>query len=630
MPVDTAALLVDLLRQTQLLSPTQLEAVAQDLARRFPDPKALARELLNRAWLTPYQANQLLQGASANLVLGPYAILERLGENTLGQVFKARHHLMNRLVSLTIVREELLSQPQAVERFYQEIQTASQLSDPHIVHPYDAGPIGRSHFFAQEYVDGIDLERLVQQSGPLTIATASGFICQTAMALQHSWERGLLHHDLRPANLLVSRLAGSSGTISITARTPLPSSDQLKQGTIKVSGLGLTLLQPRLRSTAAIDGCAAANADYVAPEQAQGQPLDVRSNLYSLGCVFYYLTAGQAPYAGSSSSVKLRQHQTEDPKPLAERRPDLPPHLDQMIRKLMAKQPEDRYQTPQELIAVLSPTLAARLSLHSATVGTAPAPARTIPADSPSLARRWRWPLLVAGAVGLLACLASLIWLVAARSNRSATDESGQTPGPAGAPLARYVKKASREETALATLKQNGYPTLEGKWYYIGPFENHEKKGFAAEYPPEKEIDLGKSYPGKGNKPVGWKELPNFRLGQLYDIKQAINQNDAVVYLFHEFRATQACSLEVGLGSDDTLSVWLNGRQLLAKDVYRGAAPDQDIVMLPVQPGSNQLLLKVCQGTGDWKFYVWPRWPEHLDKNFGSSLQRDFPARGAR
>jgi len=625
MPVATSALLVDLLRQTQLLSPTQLEAVAQDLARRIPEPKALAKELLERAWLTPYQANQLLQGASANLVLGPYAILERLGENALGQVFKARHHLMNRLVTLTIVREELLSQPQAVERFYQEIQAASQLSDPHIVHPYDAGPIGRSHFFAQEYVDGIDLERLVQQSGPLTIATASAFICQTAIALQHAYERGLLHHDLRPANLLVSRLAGSSGSISITAKTPLPSSDQLKQGTIKVSNLGLTLLQPRLRSTAAVDGSEAANADYIAPEQAQGQPLDVRSNLYSLGCIFYYLTAGQAPYAGSNSSVKLRQHQVEAARPLTEHRPDLPSYLYEMVRRLMAKRPEERYQTPQELVGVLSPTLAARLSLHlppPATV-TPPAPA----AAAPSQARRLRWPLIAAGALGLLVGLALLIWLVVARVNSATGDESGQSPLPAGATLSRYVKKATREETILETLKQNGYPALEGKWYYIGPFENHEKKGFAAEYPPEKELDLGKSYTGKGNQAVGWKELPRFQLGQLYDIKQAIHQDHAVVYLCHEFQATQACSLEVGLGSDDTLSVWLNGKQLLAKDVYRGAAPDQDLVVLPVQPGSNQLLLKVCQGTGDWRFYVWPRWPDHLEKNFKSSLQRDFPIR---
>ncbi|MBL8794219.1 MAG: serine/threonine protein kinase [Planctomycetia bacterium] len=624
MPVDTAATLLDLLRQTQLLTASQLDAVEQELLRRFPDPKALARELVQRDWLTPYQANQLLQGAAGNLVLGPYGILERLGENALGQVFKARHQLMNRLVTLTIVREELLSQPQAVERFYQEIQAASQLSEPHIVHPYDAGPIGRSHFFAQEFVDGIDLERLVQQSGPLNIATASSYIGQTALALQHAWQRGLLHHDLRPANLLVSRPPTSSAAISIAAKTPLPSSDQLRQGTIKVSNLGLTLLQPRLRSASA--GGAAANADFIAPEQAQGQPLDVRANLYSLGCIFYYLVAGQAPFAGSSSSVKLRQHQTDEPKPLTERRPELPPHLDQVIRKLLAKRPEDRYQSPQELTAELAPGLAARLTLQASL--SQPVPSATTIAPPPATPRSWRWPLLAAGVIAVLVVLMLLVWLLRGRGAGAVEDRSAGVA--AGAGFARYAKQATREATILATLQQNGYPTLDGKWYYIGPFANHERNGFAAVYPPEQEIDLAKSYPGKGNKSVAWKELPNFRLGQLYDIKQVIHQDNATVYLLHEFEAPQASSLEVGLGSDDTLSVWLNGQQLLAKDIYRGAAPDQDLVTLPVRAGHNQLLLKVCQGTGDWKFYVQPRWPDHLEKNFASSLERDFPNRPTR
>src|SRR5262245_22542740 len=239
MPVDSAVDLVNALRLSHLLAPAQLEDLAQNLLPRHPDAKSLARALLDREWLTPYQVNMLLQGVGDKLLLNPYVLLERLGDNALGQVFKARHHLMNRAVTLTVVREELLSQPETVEQFYREIQANSQLSDPHIVHAYDAGPIGASHFFATEYVDGIDLDRLVQQSGRLPVYVASAFIRQAVTGLAHAYERGLLHHDLRPANLLVAKL-GSFGSASITAKTPLPSSDQLGDATVKIANLGLT------------------------------------------------------------------------------------------------------------------------------------------------------------------------------------------------------------------------------------------------------------------------------------------------------------------------------------------------------------------------------------------------------
>src|SRR5579862_1769624 len=152
MPVDSAIDLINALRPSHLLAAAQLEDIAQNILPRHPDAKSLARALLDREWLTPYQVNMLLQGSGAKLVLEPYVILERLGDNALGQVFKARHHLMNRAVTLTVVREELLAQPEMVEQFYREIQANSQLSDAHLVHAYDAGPIGNSHSFATEYV----------------------------------------------------------------------------------------------------------------------------------------------------------------------------------------------------------------------------------------------------------------------------------------------------------------------------------------------------------------------------------------------------------------------------------------------------------------------------------------------
>jgi len=351
MAVDSATDLVNVLRAGRLLPASQLDELGRDLQGRFPEAKALGRALIEKQWLTPYQVNLLLQGAADKLVLGPYVILERLGDNPLGQVYKARHQLMNRLVMLTVVREELLNQPRAVEQFYQEIQANSQLSDPHLIHAYDAGPIGQTHFFATEYVDGIDLERLVAQAGRLPVATACSFIRQVALGLQHACERGLLHHDLRPANVLVAR-AAAGGSVSITARTPAPSQTQLRAATIKIANLGLSLLQPRLRAAQARgDG----TLDFVAPEQAQGQPMDSRANLYSLGCLFYYLLAGNVPFPGGTNIEKLVRHQMDQPKPIDQLRNDVPGPVRAILQKMMAKRPEDRIQSCGEVAQALQP-----------------------------------------------------------------------------------------------------------------------------------------------------------------------------------------------------------------------------------------------------------------------------------
>src|SRR5262249_30283306 len=151
--------------------------------------RALARELMQRGWLTAYQANQLLQGRGGDLIVGPYLIVERLGEGGAGQVFKARHRKMDRVVALKIIRKEQLADSEIVGRFYREIQVLSQLDHPHIVHAYDAGPAGNLHFLAMEFVEGTDLGKLVKQGGPMPVQQACAYIRQAALGLQHAHER---------------------------------------------------------------------------------------------------------------------------------------------------------------------------------------------------------------------------------------------------------------------------------------------------------------------------------------------------------------------------------------------------------------------------------------------------------
>jgi hypothetical protein len=188
-----------------------------------------------------------------------------------------------------------------------------------------------------------------------------------------------------------------------------------------------------------------------------------------------------------------------------------------------------------------------------------------------------------------------------------------------------YEKKATPEETLVASLRATGLPTLAGKWHFIGPFSNSDQKGFDAVYPPEKEIDLTRTYTGKGGEKVSWKEFPDFRVARMNDLARFPRNDNACAYLTHEFEVKEAMDLRCWFGSDDTLTVWLNGQQVLAENVYRPGAPDQDQATLKLKPGKNRLLAKVCNGGGGFEFYVRPAFPGDLDGKFMAQLKKDFP-----
>jgi WD40 repeat protein len=153
------------------------------------------------------------------------------------------------------------------------------------------------------------------------------------------------------------------------------------------------------------------------------------------------------------------------------------------------------------------------------------------------------------------------------------------------------------------------FDVLAGKWYYIGPFDNTSKKGFATVYPPEQEIDLAKAYPGKNGEQATWKEFPDFQAGQIVNLARFASNDDSCIYLYHEIDNEQAREVPISLGSDDTLTVWLNGEVLLSRDIYRNAAPDQDQAVLKLRPGKNRLLVKVCNGRGSWQVFIAPALP---------------------
>lgn len=201
----------------------------------------------------------------------------------------------------------------------------------------------------------------------------------------------------------------------------------------------------------------------------------------------------------------------------------------------------------------------------------------------------------------------------------------GQTPPP---PVKDYVKKGTRAETVVATLQSFRLPTLSGAWHYAGPFPLGGSTGFDHSWPPEKGVDLQGQYalPGRA-EPIVWRPLPDFHLGKVYNLGRLFPKarENQVVYLYHEFSSGEEFMLPLALGSDDALAVEFNGSRLLTFTGQRAAAPDQDRVTLPVKVGTNRLLLKVGQYTGDWAVYVCPELPSLVGGSIQKRLERDFP-----
>jgi serine/threonine protein kinase/Leucine-rich repeat (LRR) protein len=398
-PVISVADFITALRRHSVLEPAQLQELARKLQARYADPKALGKELLQRGWLTPFQIHQLVQGRGQELILGQYLLLDRLGEGGMGQVFKARHRTLGRVVALKLIRKERVTSRDAVQRFQREIRAAAQLSHPNIVHAFDADEVGGTHFLVMEYVEGTNLAALVKELGPLPIAKACDYIRQAALGLQHAHERGLVHRDIKPANLLVASDNTLARNLSPCSSPTPPSLPQLVgegtgggegweggvalpsrlQGTagsgaggevIKILDLGLARLTQRAETTDVSgtmtqEGTVMGTPDYIAPEQArESHSADHRADLYSLGCTFYHLLTGHVPFPGGTLTQKLLKHQLEEPTPVEQVRPDLPPPVVDIVSKLLAKRPEDRYQSAAELAANLAPYTGINLPTH--------------------------------------------------------------------------------------------------------------------------------------------------------------------------------------------------------------------------------------------------------------------------
>jgi serine/threonine-protein kinase len=250
-------------------------------------------------------------------------------------------------VALKVLAPTVMQSERARELFLREVRAAAQLNHPNIVAAYDASEGEGRYYLVLEYVDGPNLEQLVRDHGPLPVSQACDYIRQAALGLQCAHERGMVHRDIKPANILVNRggLDGKSPDV------------------IKISDFGLARLQAPdvdLSGDAPVctiltkDNTVMGTPDYLSPEQARNlHKTDIRSDLYSLGCTFYFLLTGQVPFPGGKVMDKLIRHGTERPQPIADLRPVVPAEVVAIVNRLMAKHPKERYQTPAELADVL-------------------------------------------------------------------------------------------------------------------------------------------------------------------------------------------------------------------------------------------------------------------------------------
>lgn len=366
MSIDSVQTLLTILHRAQVLTPQEVQEVAQELGPHFANPCDLARYLKDINWLTEYQVRLLFNDRWQDLTIGPYLIIDRIGEGGVSEVFKAWDTGKGQIVALKVLHQHLTDHSAAVRELQRELRAVTRLSHANIIRTYDASQVGDVCYFAMEFVEGLDFDRYVHRFGPLPIAEACEYIRQVAQGLQHAHQLGLVHRDIKPANLFLSVPGGiRKGDSSFDWRTADSVVKILDWGLARMRLDGPLALRPSLAGVAIAEmaaekGKLIGTADYSAPEQSLDPSLvDIRADVYSLGCTLYFLLAGQPPFPGGSLMQKILQHQSAERPNLREVRPDVPEEVAAVVRRMMACDPEERYAIPLLAAGALRPFAAA-------------------------------------------------------------------------------------------------------------------------------------------------------------------------------------------------------------------------------------------------------------------------------
>ncbi len=410
-PVSPRQRFIESLHLSQLFAPEVLKEWLDQY--QDDEPTKIASAMIKAGTITQFQAKQLLAGRHRGFFLGQYKILDQLGQGGMGAVYIAEHTTLQRKVAIKVLHKDKSRDQKSLERFFREARSAAALDHPNIVRLHDIAQGSGVHFLVMEYVEGVTLYHLLERTGAMHYTQAVQYAAQVAAGLQHAHEKGFVHRDIKPANLILE-----------------------KGGQVKILDMGLARSydNPQDDLTANFnEDSVQGTVDYISPEQAVKGKVDSRSDIYSLGATLFSFITGHAPFAGTTAQ-KLMGHQLTDPPKLSKLRATVPTSLNGVVARMMAKNPDQRYQSCSEVIEALAPWLPVE-TLNS--VVRTPNKSSALDSESPATDRKktsltkktkkakkafWKQYAihLSAGAFGLLIAIALL---VSALSKVGSTDK---------------------------------------------------------------------------------------------------------------------------------------------------------------------------------------------------------------
>ncbi len=337
--------LVELIQRSGLVEDDQVRETLRTCKNahggRLPDdPAVVMEQFVEAGLLTRWHSAKVLDGKYKGFRLGKYKLLSLLGSGGMSSVYLAEHTLMRTRRAIKVLPTRRVNDSSYKERFYQEAEATAALDHPNIVRAYDVDNERDTHYIVMEFVDGRDLQDIVKKDGPLELNLAANYLAQAAEGLDYAHSVGLIHRDVKPANLLVDN-----------------------NNVVKILDLGLALYSDpdRCSLTEAHNENVLGTADYLAPEQAiNSHAVDHRVDIYSLGCAMYFLLTGHPPYVDGSLAQRILKHQTEMPADLRVDRPDCPAELVEICFKMLQKDANDRYQSARQVADMLEAWLLAR------------------------------------------------------------------------------------------------------------------------------------------------------------------------------------------------------------------------------------------------------------------------------
>lgn len=329
---------LELVQRSQLVDPDKLRATLlkckADHDDQLPtDTKVVADYLVQAGLLTDWHCTKLFDRKHKGFFLGKYKLLGHIGTGGMSSVYLAEHVLMRRQRAIKVLPKSRVKDSSYLERFHREAQATASLEHPNVVRAYDVDNEGDTHYLVMEYVKGQDIQNIVNEQGALSYTKAADYMTQAARGLAYSHGEGLIHRDVKPANLLVD-----------------------EEGVVKILDLGLALFSEDENASLTVfhNENVLGTADYLAPEQAiNSHEVDCRADIYGLGCTFYFALTGHAPFNEGTLAQRIARHQTQMPPDIRDDRPDCPRDLVDICVKMIQKKADDRFQSCSEVAAAL-------------------------------------------------------------------------------------------------------------------------------------------------------------------------------------------------------------------------------------------------------------------------------------